>query len=402
MKKMFILLAFVACLLSCGKTPQVNVSVVTEGSSEITSTSVVLSGSYTCSFSDVDLKVVDYGFYYGRVVGSLDQKVGLNSNTKVSDSYKATISSLEPNTQYFFRAYILVLVGGVYTEYLGSLSDFKSSEAPQSDNLPQYLGCYEMPAMALKNPKAGYSNTGKEKFGDTNWFNYDTTDEDQIVITHTYSDNGKTLRNWTALVDKNTKAPVWSAFVMQNDAYRRAGVGRVGDWTSDPGVPSSWQQNSANGEYNRGHFVASNYRQATADANKQTFYSTNQALQSITFNSGVWNDLELAVVGHTPSGKDTLYVVVGVLYETENIQNGIPCPSHFYKLLMNCSFDNKGKMSGAKGVAYLFENKPQTGSYNLGVTTIDAIEQRSGFDFFTNVPEALQKAAESTNTPLWK
>lgn len=399
MKKMLILLAFVASLLSCGKAPQVNVRVATGSATEITSTSAVLSGSYTCSFTGIDLKVVDYGFYFGLSENNLDGKVGLNSSTKVSDSYTAAISSLEPDSQYYYRAYILVLVGGEYTESLGAIASFQTSEAPQPNAMPQYLGCFEMPAIPLKS--AGYSNSGKETFGDTNWYNYNTTNDDQVVITHTYSDNGKTLRNWTALVDKNKKAPVWSAFVMQNDAYRRAGVGRVGSWTNDPGIPNTWQQNSANSEYNRGHFVASNYRQATTDANKQTFYSTNQALQSITFNSGVWNDLELAVVSHTPSGRDTMYVVVGVLYETDNIQNGIPCPSHFYKCLMKCSFSDKGEMTAAKGVAYLFENKPQSGSYNLGATTIDAVEQRSGFDFFTNVPEALQKAAESTNTPLW-
>ena len=401
MKKMLLLLAFVAGLLSCGKTPQVNVRIVTEGSSEITSTSVVLSGSYTCSFIGIDLKVVDYGFYYGVSENNLNGQVGLNSSTKVSDSYKVSVSSLEPNTQYYYRAYVLVLAGSEHTEYLGTTASFKTADAPQPNVLPQYLGCYEMPAIALKSD-AGYSNSGKESYGDTKWYNYNTTDDDQVVITHTYSDNGKLLRNWTALVDKNKKAPLWNAFVMQNDAYRRAGVGRVGSWAMDPGIPASWQQNSANSEYNRGHFVASNYRQATAEANKQTFYSTNQALQSITFNSGVWNDLELAVVGHTPSGKDTMYVVVGVLYEgAENIQNGIPCPSHFYKCLMKCSFNDKGEMKDAKGVAYLFENKPQSGSYNLGVTTIDAVEQRSGYDFFTNVPEAFQTAAESTNTPLW-
>ena len=34
-------------------------------------------------------------------------------------------------------------------------------------------------------------------------------------------------------------------------------------------------------------------------------------------------------------------------------------------------------------------------------TTIDAIEQRAGFDFFANVPKELQDAAEKQSASLW-
>ena len=50
-------------------------------------------------------------------------------------------------------------------------------------------------------------------------------------------------------------------------------------------------------------------------------------------------------------------------------------------------------MSAAVGCAYLFD----TNSSNIEPTlvTIDAIESRTGFDFFVNVPSTLQSAAES-------
>ena len=78
-------------------------------------------------------------------------------------------------------------------------------------------------------------------------------------------------------------------------------------------------------------------------------------------------------------------------------------PSHFYKCLMKCSFDAGGNMTAASGVAYLFENRAYTGSYNDAAnrTTIDNIESLSGFDLFANVPLALQTAAEATSASLW-
>ena len=40
-------------------------------------------------------------------------------------------------------------------------------------------------------------------------------------------------------------------------------------------------------------------------------------------------------------------------------------------------------------------------SYSQGITTIDAMEQRSGFDFYANVPAQFQDAAESSSSPIW-
>ena len=59
-------------------------------------------------------------------------------------------------------------------------------------------------------------------------------------------------------------------------------------------------------------------------------------------------------------------------------------------------------MTGAKGCAYIFTNESHKGmSYSQGITTIDAIEERSGFDFYVNVPKEFQDAAESSSKSIW-
>ena len=190
----------------------------------------------------------------------------------------------------------------------------------------QYLTGYEIPAIDLKD-RSACTSSGQETWGETSWYNYLTTNEDQQVVTHTYAYNGKQYRNWTALVDKDKKSPLWNAFVMHKVAYPDNNLGRSGSWTyesgtknnTDPGIPTDWQRSVASSDYSRGHCVASNYRQVTEDANWQTFYWTNQSLQwQNGFNSGVWSSLEMAVVANAPSGRDTLYVVVGLLFEDPN------------------------------------------------------------------------------------
>lgn len=377
-----------------------DVVVYTGSASKVTAT----SANITCNYTGATGGVYDRGIYFGTSASDISRQVGLNSSSASDAYYTVSLSSLEPETTYYYKAYVTVLnSSGVYVDVFGSVKSFTTeSSAPVTVNGLQFLNCYEVPSLDLVNTES-CSNTGGELYGNTNWFNYLTNDDNRMVITHTFRYGGKILRNYTCMVDKNKKAPLWSAFVMQDDAYPDNGVGRTGSWKTDPGIPESWQSCFSSSGYSRGHFVASNYRQVCSDANKQTFYYTNQALQFQTsFNDGVWNSLEQAVKASAPSGRDTLYVTVGVLYEGSGTLDGVPVPSHFYKLLMKCSFGADGSMTAARGVAYLFENKSQKGkNYSQFATTIDAVEQRAGFDFFANVPAELQAAAEKMSSPLW-
>ena len=393
---------------SCSQPVKLDIKITTEQAYSITTTSATVSATYSGAVTEIR----DRGFMYGLSATALDQTSGLSSATESSGQFSATLSSLEPDQTYSYKAYITVWSNeeNKYVDFYGDVLNFKTNaeEKPVAKGLA-YLGCYEMPAIALAD-QLSYSNSGTETFGSTKWYNFETTNQNQVVVTHTYNYNGKVYRNWTALVDADKKAPLWSAFVMQKDAYPDKNVGRTGSWTQDPGIPSSWQQSLASSTHSRGHFVASKYRQTTGEANKQTFYYTNQALQYQNgFNEGIWSALEDAVEANAPSGSDTLYVTVGILYEDpNNLQtpngggNQVLAPSHFYKCLMLCKFDNSGAMTSAKGVAYLFENKKFSGKdYSAYATTIDAVEQRSGWDFFTNVPQDLQDAAEQMSTSLW-
>ena len=373
-------------------------AVTTGAASSVTTAGAVLSGSFA-NMKDVR----DYGFYWGTSSTALTEQTHLNSSASGAESFSSTLSSLEASTTYFYQAYVEVLDGGELKEYKGAVKSFTTASSAGQGGYRPYLSGYEIPAISLKVGTTYGSGDELSGYG-YKWFNHETANAMQKVVTHTYKSGGKTVRNYTCLVDGNKMAPLWSAFVMHKDAYPDNGVGRNDGWRNDPAIPSSWQQSGVSG-YSRGHFVASNYRQATKDANKATFYHTNQAPQYQTsFNDGVWNSLEQSVKSNAPSGRDTLYVVVGVLYENSKTVSGVPIPSHFYKLLMKCSFDTAGGMTAARGVAYVFTNEAHKGEqYNDSKfrTTIDAIEERTGFNFFVNVPPDLQDAAERQSASLW-
>ena len=69
---------------------------------------------------------------------------------------------------------------------------------------------------------------------------------------------------------------------------------------------------------------------------------------------------------------------------------------------MKCSFNASGDMTAAKGCAYIFTNEAHPKmNYSEGLTSIDAIEERTGFNFFANIPAEFQDAAEATSASIW-
>ena len=375
--------------------------------SNVSATGATLSAS----FEGATGTIYDRGFQYRKSGDSVWTTVGLSSTTGTSGSFSMDIEGLGESTTYEYQAYVNEwnATTGQYEDRFGAVASFTTLGASVTVN-PGYLSCYEVPAI---NHLSGSSTTGTVSARDDKWYRYYTTNSKQQIATHTYTLNNKRVRNYSVLYDGSKYAPLWSAFAMHASMWPDNGALRDDDWTSDPAISMTQQtglDNALTVGYSRGHFVASQYRKSSDGQNLQTFYYSNQAPQwQNGFNSGVWSTLEQKVVANAPSGRDTLYVVVGVLYEgtTKTLPSGnlnVPIPSHFYTCLMKCSFNTSGTMTAASGIAYLYTNESHTGSsYNSSnyVTTIDAIEQRTGFDFFHSVPGNLQTTAESSATPLW-
>lgn len=394
-------------------TPSTATAVVTTAdASAVQITTATISGSY----EDASGMVAEVGFYWGTDPANLDEELYVDSGSGVNGVFSKTLTGLTEETTYYYKAYVLEYNETTlqYEYRYGSVESFTTLPLSSMDLI--YLNCLEVPAITNL---SGTGATGTNADRDDNWYRFNTTDANRQIITHTYThpETSKQQRNLTILYDGSKYAPVWAAHAMNKGMLPDNNVGRNDSWTDDPGISLPQQpglDNATTVGYSRGHLVASNYRQATIKQNKQTFYHTNQAPQwQDSFNSGVWNSLEAAVVSHTPAAgtRDTLYVVTGVLYDyigaapTLPAAGGtldVPIPSHFYKCLMMCSFNGSGDMVSASGCAYLFTNEAHVGAaYSDGLTTIDAVETLAGFDFFHNVPSALQSAAEAQTSALW-
>ena len=140
----------------------------------------------------------------------------------------------------------------------------------------------------------------------------------------------------------------------------------------------------------------------------QTFYVTNSVPQVQTrFNDGIWNNLEQAV--QSVAEGEEIYVVTGVAlnkvgenrtvsYVSPNDNSSQKCaiPNYFYKVVLKVN-KSGSTVTEAKAVGFWFENKAYTDSYTNYSVSVDQVEAWTGFDFFVNLPDNLEAAAE-TNT----
>jgi len=351
---------------------------------------------------------LDAGFEYGLTAADLLDSFECDPPAGASGNFSVTLNSLSFGTTYYYRAYITTSAGTTYGSVKSFTTSSPSTATGDSDAdtfARSMLANYEMPATTVTLQKGTpYHSTANETYGSTKAYIFNPASTSQIVVTHTFSYGGKTLRNYSMLFDKNKRCALWTAFVMHATEYKDNSVGRNQAWDYDPAITKSWQpdlSSSYDGDYDRGHQVASNERQTTVEQNKQTFYYSNMTPQFGTLNQGQWGALETKVqtAAKSITGRDSLYVVTGPIFgsspsTTKDASNvACPIPSGYFKCLMKCSFDTNGQMTAAVGCAYYFGTNSSNETWTL--KTIDEIESMTGFDFYANVPSTYQTDAES-------
>lgn len=375
---------------------------VTGNASNVKATSATLSGSYTNAVSVPG--IYEAGFYY-RAEGDTEWLVATTDGSEaMSGEFSLTLGSLAESTKYIYKAYILEFDSGTqtYVEHFGAEGNFttlsKSAFTPG--------GWLEIPAHYNTSAMAG---TTTSSLGDL------------YQVTHYANMKGSRARNYTMLYDPEMYASYWVAYPL---CKAHLGSGRDEDWGFDPVVPKAKQTTVEKGygvnapstrysnqHYARGHQLPNADRNGVDEMMAQTYFSTNMTPQlQHGFNGGVWANLETAVRSVIENNADTVYVVTGAAFRKRggnetittitSTRDGkvLPVPNYYWKVLLRVKW-NGNAVSNASGVAFWLEHRD---TYDNGgtnylpyVTTVDQVEEWTGFDFFANISEGLQAAAES-------
>ena len=238
------------------------------------------------------------------------------------------------------------------------------------------------------------------------------TDTSCDYITHYTSDG---LLNYAMEYSKEKMHSRWVAY--RYDSKLKAQVtSRSDEWGVEPFYNNNKTYQIATGffgGYNRGHLVGSAERLYSREANVQTFYMSNMSPMNGNFNSIYWGEIETLVRnwGRNCGAGDTLYVVKGgtldSLLTTTTVRNTLgetvqmAVPKYYYIAVLSLSSEGK-----AKAIGFWIEHKDFKDSSlsNLkkirqaAACTIDELEERTGIDFFCNVPDCIENIVEARYT----
>ncbi|NLP58888.1 DNA/RNA non-specific endonuclease [Lutibacter sp. B1] len=161
---------------------------------------------------------------------------------------------------------------------------------------------------------------------------------------------------------------------------------------------SAHYKNYKNSGYNKGHLCPAGDRRFSKQAYNETFLTSNVSPQLYEFNAGIWNRLEQKV-RYWATKYDKLYVVTGGILTNGLKTIGtekVAVPNYFYKIILDY------KEPEVKTIAFLFPHEESNKPLYKFVTSIDAIEELTGVDFFSELPDDIEnKLEKSSNYNRW-
>jgi endonuclease G len=201
--------------------------------------------------------------------------------------------------------------------------------------------------------------------------------------------------------------PNWVAWNLHRGWF--GGVPRYsGNFIQDTSLPAEFYRvkhgDYTGSGYDRGHMVRSEERTATAEDNKSTFLLTNIMPQTPTLNQQTWLSLEFECERLCKDQNKELFIVAGGIFgaNPKRLNTVVSVPDSYWKIVV--ILDSGQRVSditpATKVIAVLMKNEVYTSGttdWKLYTTTINAIEEKTGYNFLSDVPMDVQEMLESRN-----
>ena len=183
---------------------------------------------------------------------------------------------------------------------------------------------------------------------------------------------------------------------LQGDAKRRSSFYEDPELADDA---KSLLSDYSRSDYDRGHLCPAGDNKWSLTAMIESFLLSNICPQKHTLNSGDWRVLEEACRTWAAEQGDTLHIVAGPLFDREKsgwLKKRVRIPSAFFKTIVNL---RPGK---EHGIAFIYRNTTDDQTMQRAACTIDEVERITGYDFYAELPDALQARLENENhLPDW-
>lgn len=199
---------------------------------------------------------------------------------------------------------------------------------------------------------------------------------------------------------QSKRIPNWVAWRLTSDDIGK--LDRIDSFRPDERIPASWGRvvptDYTGTGFDRGHLCPSADREGSLKAMESTFLMTNIAPQTPDLNRGPWEKLE-SYLRTLARRRQNLYIIAGTYGQQGKIKDKITIPETFWKIavvipknLPPSSINEKTRV-----IAVEMPNLQAIKDTDWFIyrTTVREIENKTGYNFFSSLPQNLQDVLET-------
>lgn len=194
--------------------------------------------------------------------------------------------------------------------------------------------------------------------------------------------------------DTHHKQPRWVTYKLTREEAQSVAVSRkVADFQEDTLLPKGRAAltDYRRSGYDRGHLACAGDMRQSRERMCDSFLLSNISPMNRDFNGGVWAKLEDQVRTWSTTYGEVQVVTGPVLTVTADLptigSNAVTVPPSFYKVV----YRSKPQ---AKAIGFIIPNQPSNEPFTTFARSVDEVEQVTGLDFFSSLPDDIENAIE--------
>lgn len=211
------------------------------------------------------------------------------------------------------------------------------------------------------------------------------------------------VNNYYALSYNRDKGiPNWAAWRISKSEIGDIPRPNPDPFKPDDRLPKSWNRvtpsDYTRSGFDKGHVCPSADRSASIEGMTATFLMTNMTPQTGDLNRGPWQKLEGYLRTLVTRGSD-VYIVAGVYGEKGKVKNEVSIPTNSWKVALVVPAGQPASSASANTRVIAVDmpnvNGIKNADWQLYRTSVRQIEQKTGYNFLSNLPQNIQDALET-------
>lgn len=197
----------------------------------------------------------------------------------------------------------------------------------------------------------------------------------------------------TVSFNRDTHEPNWVAWELTR-AETEGETPREPGFSVDPEVdgcatPDDYRHTG----FDRGHMAPAGDMKWHPEAMRESFYMTNICPQDEKLNRGAWKKLEEKCRARAQADS-ALIIVCGPIFDKLGPAarigaTGVAVPQRFFKVILAPYVQHPW------AIGFIMPNGYVEGGMQRAAVSVDDVEKATGYDFFSALPDSLEKAVES-------